>query len=825
MHSRLLRCTLASLTLVASTGALASGCLSRPVVPGEPVTKTNFTTNIQEQAVDKLDILFSIDNSASMGDKQLFLEGAIPDLINRLVSPYCLDATGAVQGPSTNIPTPGTCPNGQTVEFPPVHDMHIGIVSSSLGPRLGDVPKGVAGAACLATGTVTIGTTQYPEHNDDAAHLLNRSTLPGAATPAETALADAAGGFLAWFPTVDANKGKPGPVGGSAAIVGPDSTQLVSDFQDLVIGVHQYGCGIESQLENWYRFLIQPDPYATLGTHNNAQNQPIANWVGVDTVILQQRKDFLRPDSLVAIIVLTDENDSEIDVRSLAGQGYLFMSTAFPPPHGTAACDSNPGDSACQSCGSATASDPSCKLANNPYTASTDWGFDLNLRHVHMKAKYGLDPQFPVERYTTGLSSLTVPDRTGEYPSDAKGNVASSYQGQNDCSNPLFAGVLPDPSKLSPGIATATTIAPADATLLCKLPAGQRAKNLVFYAIIGGVPHELLHFDPNSPTASQLSDADWVKILGNDPEKYDYGGIDPHMIESYAPRAGLSAPGSANTADPINGREWITNQGPHTDLNVDREYACIFPLDQPRDCTNPDNKLACDCTAAPGVLTHDQTSPVCDPTTVTQQDYAKAYPTIRELLVAHKMGDQGIASSICPIHVTDNAAKTDPLYGYRPAVASIVNRLKNALTNQCLPQKLTPDSTGAVPCLILATLALPGDESACTAPGVSGLTVPDATVLAQFRKTEEADYQANGGAAAGLPDPNTLPVCQVTQILEQGGASCKASTTQSGWCYVEGAAAGTCSQAILFTTGAPPTGSKISLQCIEESTAGGDGGQ
>ena len=60
-----------------------------------------------------------------------------------------------------------------------------------------------------------------------------------------------------------------------------------------------------------------------------------AQWVGVDSVLLAQRADFLRPDSLVAIIVLSDENDSEVDVRSFGGTAYNFMSIAFPPPRGT----------------------------------------------------------------------------------------------------------------------------------------------------------------------------------------------------------------------------------------------------------------------------------------------------------------------------------------------------------------------------------------------------------------------------------------------------------------------------------------------------------
>ena len=34
----------------------------------------------------------------------------------------------------------------------------------------------------------------------------------------------------------------------------------------MVSGVGFFGCGIESQMESWYRFLIQPDPYQSLGT-------------------------------------------------------------------------------------------------------------------------------------------------------------------------------------------------------------------------------------------------------------------------------------------------------------------------------------------------------------------------------------------------------------------------------------------------------------------------------------------------------------------------------------------------------------------------------
>ena len=102
---------------------------------------------------DKLDILFDIDNSASMGDKQAYLARAIPDLINRLVNPNCVDVSGTVTGLSTM----GLCPTGSVAEFPPVRDMHLGIVSSSLGSRLSEtgVTSTFPNALCAPNATAT----------------------------------------------------------------------------------------------------------------------------------------------------------------------------------------------------------------------------------------------------------------------------------------------------------------------------------------------------------------------------------------------------------------------------------------------------------------------------------------------------------------------------------------------------------------------------------------------------------------------------------------------------------------------------------------------
>ncbi len=390
-----------------------------------------------------------------------------------------------------------------------------------------------------------------------------------------------------------------------------------------------------------------------------------AQWVGVDSTILQERHDFLRPDSLVSIIVLSDENDSEIDVRSLGGQGYNWMSSSFTPPKGTLACANSPGSPACQSCAQAgNSTDPNCgpDAGGSTYTNAHDWGYDLNLRHVHMKAKYGVDVQFPIQRYVYALASTSVPDRNGEYPPNAV-----SYQGQNDCTNPLFAASLPD------GTVT-------DASTLCNLAPGTRPPRFVFYTHIGGVPSSLLHYTPGDTQASTLTDADWKKILGNDPLNYDYSGIDPHMIESYQPRTGVGMPGTPNNTDPINGHDWITDTGTGHILQVDREFACTFPLvdatgaPAPRDCTLLQNQNLCDCPHTAGSLTAAQLPPICDETTITKQTGAKAYPTIRELFLAKLLGPQGIVASICPEHVTEQMPG-DPRWGYRPAIGILISRL------------------------------------------------------------------------------------------------------------------------------------------------------
>jgi hypothetical protein len=608
---------------------------------GSQVDAGSVTANVGTQTKsDKIDLLLAIDNSASMGDKQAALSAAVPDLLTRLITPNCVDAsgkpTGTVADPSK--PAGSQCATG-TPEFTPVKDIHVGIVSSSLG----------------AFGDATVCADTAP--SNDHGQLVNR-----------TMIADAAAGFLAWAP------------GGGAGSV-TDAATLTKDFQGIVVGAGQNGCGLEAQLESWYHFLIQPDPWAKI----SIDSSNLAKYSGVDATILKQRHDFLRPDSLVAVVLLTDEDDSFADPLSIGGEGWAYSVSSFPgstvtrtggggttAPMGTTMCATNPADPACTSCGfaaSCNASDPACQALKNDancksgggdYAADSD---SLNTRFFHMKSRYGVDPQYPISRYVRGLGGAVGATQGSVPKGPEEHNAAGVYQpNAASCQNPLFAAALP----ASVG------------DELCNLKVGPRNPSMVYFAIIGGVPNELLHFDPTSPAASRLVAADWTKILGNAPENYDYSGIDPHMIQSIAARAGLAAPSSTpgdNGMDTINGREWDTKK-------VDLQYACTFPLD-------PTSYVTCAAAgdASCGDCNGLSTPPLCDVNPL-KQIRAKAYPTVRELQVAKGLGDQAITASICARTVglqgqspepESTGGAPNPLYAYRPATKSIVDSMKASL--------------------------------------------------------------------------------------------------------------------------------------------------
>lgn len=542
---------------------------------------------------DKLDLLFVVDNSISMGEHQNLLAASVGTFLRRLENPLCLEANGT---PSVTQPAGPEmpCPSGSR-EFTPVRDMHVGVITTSLGARGGQICTDAAG--------------------DDKAQLLPsvRAGLPSYQEQ----------GFLKWDPAGTAT-----PPGES------DIDAIAADLTEAIAAANTNGCGYEHTLEAWYQFLIDPEPTTNISVVNNVSMPQ-----DVNATVLEQRAAFLRPDSAVAIIVLTNENDCSIRGDSMGWLIGLSQSggRAFTMPRATAACAANPNDPCCRSCATSEAAppngctpldvDPQCLInggnLDNSATANED---QLNLRCYDQKRRFGFDLLYPIERYVSALRSEVVPNRLGDF-----------------VPNPLFS------------------------------PA--RNSSLISFALIAGVPWQDISVDPPGEELSYLSAAEleaenrWGLILG-DP-RANVPPQDPLLLETPNERSGISpligaalVPSSSQdpTANPGNGHEQTNID------NADLQFSCTFELPTPISCVDP----SCDC--GPGSEARNRS--ICQPPSGgpvgNTQYYGKAYPPLRHLAVARALGDRSVLGSICPRNALDDT-RSD--YAFSAEFNSLARRL------------------------------------------------------------------------------------------------------------------------------------------------------
>lgn len=702
-------------------GALVTSCLDRPVVTTEPQTSNIFVDLTAQRTVDKIDLLFMIDNSASMSDKQEMLKLAVPQLLGRLINPICHDAAG-VSAPMNG----GACPAGFEPEFDPVDDIHIGVISSSLGS-----PH----AAACAPETV--------EHGDDAGHLIGLARTRADGTPLQTYQGL---GFLAWDP-----KGKKAAQGLAPGESDPNA--LIRNFQELVVATDETGCGYEASLEAWYRFLVDPMPPAAWVVEND-----VARPEGVDTELLEQRRQFLRPDSLVAIVMLSDENDCSLDFRGdgwyLAYNGEDKPGSTWTMPRAVSACEADPLGPCCRPCGPEpngppsgcmpSADDPACAEGDRHSTATDP----RNLRCFDQQRRFGVSRLFPINRYVDALKKPTVLAYDGsEHPNPLFTNLATGTVASRTSDLVFLAGIVGVPWQ---DVATADSLgAGSDRTLRYQDAASLRAGNV------------------------------WSLILG-DPSKNERSA-DPLMHESIEPRQGaapsglaLAPPESGPMQNPVNGHEYY----PRGD--ADLQYACIFPLEPPAACDDND----CDCSDSSETLT-----PLCQQSSGAYGDtqvYAKAYPGLRQLQVLQGVGDSGIVASICPklLPAADTMATLDPNVGYNPAVEAILKQIGTKLGGKCVPRQLAPDPvTHRVPCAMVEVL--PRDEQGQCQPcsTVPGRTDPEAAIS---RSVKKELVSAERCRDASCPE---VCLCEIEQATgdELGACQNDASANAPGYCYIDGA--------------------------------------
>ena len=321
---------------------------------------TGGSGGVQAQS-DKVDLLFVVDNSLSMEDKQQLLSFAVDDLLERMVNPRCVNAAGTAvaQPKSPDIP----CPSGSQREHTPARDLHVGVITSSLGAQGGDI--------CSPS------YSNFTPPKNDRAHLLGtvRSNIPSFNDQ----------GFL-WWHADGAN--------GATS----DVPKLVADTKAHITSAGENGCGYEMPLEAMYRFLVDPEPPENVTTKGN-----LTEVSGIDQVLLAQRQAFLRPESAVFVVLLSDENDCSIrnyGPLEVHKQGWLVTSAHTSSqglPRATAICKTKPSDPCCRNC--AATNPPGCqKAAEDPECSKGPYHFledHLNLRCWDQKRRFGVDWLLP----------------------------------------------------------------------------------------------------------------------------------------------------------------------------------------------------------------------------------------------------------------------------------------------------------------------------------------------------------------------------------------------------------------------------------------------
>lgn len=690
-------CSVSALGVVLLGGLVASGCLDRPLARANPDTSSTLVGRLEQNGVEKIDLLLAIDNSGSMADKQAILADAVPVLVNRLVEPRCVDLESG-QPTGASVDAMGACADGSKPEFRSIRDVNVGIISSSLGD-------------------LTTNLCSSAENPDDKGRLISR--------PLATSETWQGNGFLAWDPD---------QVRGGDA----DPVHLNQQLSSMIAGVRQNGCGYEMQLESVLRFLVDPAPYASLEREGTGTSQRLVE-VGVDDTILEQRAAFLRPDSLVAVILLSDENDCSIDVSR---QGYKALpntqSNGFY--RATSECEADPNDACCMSCGQNVPAncDAGNACASPKYTAVED---HVDLKCFKQKERYGVDFLYPVERYVNAFTKPRIDPSRSDF---------AVVDEENAVDNPLFRGSSGAP----------------------------RAADLVFVAGIVGVPWQAIarRNDAGEPDLSEgyksyrELEKDLPALVG-DPDTY-LEPTDPFMIESIEKRDGTSSLVGATLPgdNDVNGRDFLVDPN----LPDRLQHTCIFPIGVPfagKDCAGCTD-ASCD-------------NPLCDG---TQQIAAKAYPSLRELSLLGGMGNQGIFASICPAVSTGDKSAKD--FGYNPAVDAIIDRLKEKLQGECFGRQLRVDpNTGNASCLVIEARTAEAGETCCDA-SKGRLPIP---------KTVDGESNPKyGGVLAAQEDEFAEPswncFCEVAQLA--AGAEREACLNESdpqadsqgdGWCYIDAA--------------------------------------
>ncbi|HTU60000.1 MAG TPA: hypothetical protein VMF89_16220, partial [Polyangiales bacterium] len=257
--------------------ASLTACPNQELAPLKPCTIAGTSIDAAQNGVDKVDVLFVIDNSGSMSEEQLKLSKELPRLVRVL-------ASGDLDG----------MPNadGQP-DFQPVASLHLGVVSTDLGVN-GQQGVNGCGSSSFKADDTNVGSSRKADQSKprgDEGRLLSSDAVARAGVNVDVD-----------GKVVQAIAPRP-ECANSGVQRFLDYTPEKSSVEDVALkfgcvaqlGVN--GCGYEQQLESMWRALA-PSSDISFSGGSSGQGAPSG-----------LNNGFLRDDAVLVVIVVSDEED------------------------------------------------------------------------------------------------------------------------------------------------------------------------------------------------------------------------------------------------------------------------------------------------------------------------------------------------------------------------------------------------------------------------------------------------------------------------------------------------------------------------------------
>lgn len=253
--------------------ALLTGCPNQELAPITPCTVSGTSIDAAQTGVNKVDLLFVIDNSGSMSQEQVKLGQQLPKLVRVLLT-----------GDRDGVPNA----DGQP-DFTPVASLHLGVVSSDMGVNGKNGITGCGNDSWVADDPnpqVSMKRIPTKIHGDEGKLLHSPQVAITGVTIRENGM------MIAPRPQcngVNVNRFLDVPRDANV-------DEVARQFSCIAqLGVN--GCGYEQQLESMWRALAPSNDNSFSGM-TTGQGNPSGYNAG-----------FVRDDAILAVILVSDEED------------------------------------------------------------------------------------------------------------------------------------------------------------------------------------------------------------------------------------------------------------------------------------------------------------------------------------------------------------------------------------------------------------------------------------------------------------------------------------------------------------------------------------